>query len=57
MAFRRGHQGYFVEGWYLSWALKGGQSFADGSAQVEVIPREGKSGDQGQTMRLGQVSF
>lgn len=28
----------------FQWALKGGQSFTEGSAQVEVIPKEGKSG-------------
>lgn len=50
MALCRGHQGCFVKRWYFSWALTDGQSFTDGSAQVEGIPREEKSGDQGQPM-------
>lgn len=31
-----------MEKWYLSWTRKEGQSFTDGSARVEGIPRKRK---------------
>lgn len=37
-----GYQGCFVERWYLSCTCKEGQSFTDGSARVEGIPRKVK---------------
>lgn len=37
-----GHQGRFLERWCLIWTHKEGQSFTDGSARMEDIPRKGK---------------